>query len=183
MRRADADTSITLEALGPTLTPESVLPGAEQKMNGSVLIAEASSIEEVREIVEGDVYYTNNVVSLLDSITHQSTLLTQETTVGQGQDHYHTHDLGPSPVNHLVQVLVYRIQVYWNVCYPKNQVYSMNNNLTQQERNTGRKPLLSTTVCKTRVDMFRMWTSWAETAWSSQIRHRFFQYRESDYLF
>ena len=65
------------EVLGPTLTPDSVLPGAEQKMNGSLLIAEASSIEEVKEIVESDAYYTNNVVSPLASRFPQSTLLTQ----------------------------------------------------------------------------------------------------------
>lgn len=55
------------EVLGPTLTPESILPGAEQKMNGSLLIAEATSIEEVKKIVESDAYYVNNIVSLLMS--------------------------------------------------------------------------------------------------------------------
>jgi len=50
-----------LKVLGPTLTPDSVLPGVEQKMNGSLLIAEASSIEEVNEIVENDAYYTNDI--------------------------------------------------------------------------------------------------------------------------
>ncbi|KAF9785785.1 hypothetical protein BJ322DRAFT_1004377 [Thelephora terrestris] len=54
-------TSGVLKVIGPTLTPESVLPGAEQKLNGSLLIAEASSIEEVKKIVEGDVFYTENV--------------------------------------------------------------------------------------------------------------------------
>lgn len=55
------------EVLGPTLTPESVLPGAEQKMNGSLLVVETSTIEEVKYIVESDVFYINNVVSLLTS--------------------------------------------------------------------------------------------------------------------
>lgn len=55
------------EVFGPTITPESVLPGAEQKMNGSLLVMEASSIEEVKIFVEADVYYRNNVVSLLAS--------------------------------------------------------------------------------------------------------------------
>ena len=53
------------EVLGPTLTPESVLPGAEKKMNGSLLVMEASSIEEVKDVIESDVYYNNNVVSPL----------------------------------------------------------------------------------------------------------------------
>lgn len=51
------------EVLGPTLTPESILPGAEKKMNGSLLVVEASSIEEVKNIVETDVFYSNDVVS------------------------------------------------------------------------------------------------------------------------
>lgn len=51
------------EVLGPTLTLDSVLPGTEQKMNGSVFIAEVSSIEEVKKIVESDIYYKTNVVS------------------------------------------------------------------------------------------------------------------------
>ena len=36
-------------------------------MNGSLLVMEASSIEEVKRFVEADVYYRNNVVSLLAS--------------------------------------------------------------------------------------------------------------------
>jgi len=53
------------EVVGPTLTPESVIPGAETKMNGSLLVMEASSIEQVKSIIENDVYYSNNVVSQL----------------------------------------------------------------------------------------------------------------------
>jgi uncharacterized protein YciI len=34
-------------------------------MNGSFLVAEASSIEEVKKIVESDAYYINNIVSWL----------------------------------------------------------------------------------------------------------------------
>lgn len=64
------------EVLGPTLTPDSVLPGAEQKMNGSLLVAEASSMEDVKKIVEDDAYYINNVVSPLASGFRQPTLLT-----------------------------------------------------------------------------------------------------------
>lgn len=56
------------EVLGPLLTADSVLPGAEEKMNGSLLVAEASSIEEVKAIVESDPYYQNDVVSPLASI-------------------------------------------------------------------------------------------------------------------
>lgn len=53
------------EVFGPTLAPDSVLPNAAgQKMNGSLLIAEEYSIEEVKRMVEGDVYYRNGIVSL-----------------------------------------------------------------------------------------------------------------------
>jgi hypothetical protein len=51
------------EVFGPTLAPESILPGAQQKMNGSMLVVEAPSIEEVKSIVESDIYYKTNVVS------------------------------------------------------------------------------------------------------------------------
>ena len=51
------------EVLGPTLTLDSALPGTEPKMNGSMFIAEVSSIEEVKKIVESDAYYRANVVS------------------------------------------------------------------------------------------------------------------------
>jgi uncharacterized protein YciI len=64
------------EVLGPTLTPESVLPGAEQKMNGSLLVAETSTIEEARKLVEDDPYYANNVVSLLSSRFDRHIVLT-----------------------------------------------------------------------------------------------------------
>ena len=36
-------------------------------MNGSLLVVETSTIEEVKDIVESDVFYINNVVSLLAS--------------------------------------------------------------------------------------------------------------------
>ena len=45
------------------LTPESIVPGAEKKMVGSVFVCEAESLEAVRNLMENDVYYTNGVVS------------------------------------------------------------------------------------------------------------------------
>ncbi|KAF9650267.1 hypothetical protein BDM02DRAFT_1445527 [Thelephora ganbajun] len=54
-------TNETLKVVGPTLTPESVLPNAEQKMNGSLQVWEASSIEEVKKLVEDDIYYSGDV--------------------------------------------------------------------------------------------------------------------------
>jgi hypothetical protein len=53
------------EVIGPLLTPESVLPGAQQRMNGSLFVIEAPSIKEVKSIVESDPYYSGNVVSPL----------------------------------------------------------------------------------------------------------------------
>ena len=46
------------------LTPESIVPGAEKKMVGSVFVCEAESLEAVRNLMENDVYYTNGVVSI-----------------------------------------------------------------------------------------------------------------------
>ena len=59
------------EVLGPTLTPEFVLPNAKEKMNGSFLVIEASSIEEVKGVIESDVLYNNNLVSPLVSTAGQ----------------------------------------------------------------------------------------------------------------
>lgn len=47
------------------LTEDSLNPGAEKKMIGSTLIFKAESIEEVRKLVEKDVYYTSGVVSFI----------------------------------------------------------------------------------------------------------------------
>ena len=55
------------EVLGPTLTPEFVLPNAKEKMNGSFLVIEASSIEEVKGVIESDIFYNNDLVSPLAS--------------------------------------------------------------------------------------------------------------------
>jgi hypothetical protein len=49
---------------GAMLTPESIEPGGESKMIGSVLVYEAESLEEVRKVVESDIYYKSGVVSL-----------------------------------------------------------------------------------------------------------------------
>ncbi|KZV62278.1 hypothetical protein PENSPDRAFT_658220 [Peniophora sp. CONT] len=48
---------------GATLTPESIaaIQPSEKKMTGSMLLYEAESIDVIREIIEKDVYYVNNV--------------------------------------------------------------------------------------------------------------------------
>ncbi|KAM5545056.1 hypothetical protein V8D89_001167 [Ganoderma adspersum] len=46
---------------GAMLTPESIVPGAEKKMVGSIFICEAESLESVRNLMENDVYYTSGV--------------------------------------------------------------------------------------------------------------------------
>lgn len=66
------------EVLGPTLAPESILPGAEPKLNGSLLVAEATSIEEVKKLVEDDVFYANDVVRLLASDSRETTPLIRD---------------------------------------------------------------------------------------------------------
>ncbi|KAI1784519.1 hypothetical protein LXA43DRAFT_901498 [Ganoderma leucocontextum] len=46
---------------GAMLTPESIVPGVEKKMVGSIFICEADSLETVRNLMENDVYYTSGV--------------------------------------------------------------------------------------------------------------------------
>ena len=45
------------------LSPESIAsPDAEQKMVGSLVVFEGSSVEEVKKLIEDDIYYTSGVV-------------------------------------------------------------------------------------------------------------------------
>lgn len=47
------------------LTPESIIsPTAEKKMVGSMMLFKAETIEEVKKIIESDIYYTSGVVSI-----------------------------------------------------------------------------------------------------------------------
>ncbi|KAH8112265.1 hypothetical protein DFH11DRAFT_1511928 [Phellopilus nigrolimitatus] len=44
------------------LSPESIAsPGAERKMIGSAMVFEAASLDEVKKIIESDIYYTTGV--------------------------------------------------------------------------------------------------------------------------
>ena len=53
----------SLELGGPTLTAESIATAdAEKKMNGSVIIVSAKSIEEVHDVVNSDPYWVGDVV-------------------------------------------------------------------------------------------------------------------------
>lgn len=48
---------------GPLLTPSSIeTPESERKMIGTLMVLEASSINDAKSIVENDVYYTSDVV-------------------------------------------------------------------------------------------------------------------------
>ena len=49
---------------GALLTPELTDENDRKKMTGSLMFFEAESIEEVRKIVESDIYYTSGVVRL-----------------------------------------------------------------------------------------------------------------------
>jgi hypothetical protein len=51
------------------LTPDSVT-GGERKLVGSVMFIAAENMEQVKEIVETDIYYTANVVSPFISQYH-----------------------------------------------------------------------------------------------------------------
>jgi uncharacterized protein YciI len=50
---------------GPLLAPELTDESGRKKMIGSLVFYEAESIEEVRKMVESDIYYTSGVVRLL----------------------------------------------------------------------------------------------------------------------
>lgn len=65
------------------LTPESITPGAEKKMVGSVFICEAESLESVRKLMENDVYYTSGVVSPVSRETLRAFTLIKPLVVGQ----------------------------------------------------------------------------------------------------
>ena len=54
-----------------TVTPESIAEGAEKKPQGSLLIFEADSLEEVKQIIERDIYFTEKVVCPLLLLTKQ----------------------------------------------------------------------------------------------------------------
>ncbi|KAH9987461.1 hypothetical protein BJV74DRAFT_773987 [Russula compacta] len=46
---------------GALLAPELIDEGGRKKMTGSLIFYEAESIEEVRNLVESDIYYTSGV--------------------------------------------------------------------------------------------------------------------------
>lgn len=57
-----------IELGGAMLTPESISsPDAVRTLTGSTLIYSAPSLEEVRKLVESDVYYTAGVVRKLNT--------------------------------------------------------------------------------------------------------------------
>lgn len=58
--------------MAPELTDES----GRKKMTGSLMFYEAESIEEVRKIVESDIYYTSGVVRLSLFPAHSPTNVT-----------------------------------------------------------------------------------------------------------
>ncbi|KAF7428483.1 hypothetical protein PC9H_007707 [Pleurotus ostreatus] len=53
--------SSVIKVAGMTITPESIAEGAEKKPKGSLLIFEAESLEEVKQIIERDIYFTEKV--------------------------------------------------------------------------------------------------------------------------
>ena len=69
------------EVAGGLITPESQdAAPADKRFVGSVLLYEADSIEEVRKLVEQDIYWTENVVSW-STITISWTLISVTRTV------------------------------------------------------------------------------------------------------
>jgi hypothetical protein len=77
---------------GPLLAPELTDEKDRTKIIGSLLFFEAESIEEVRKIVESDIYYTSGVVRLTfpSSTTTQPISFFDFALVGQGKYLYLT---------------------------------------------------------------------------------------------
>jgi hypothetical protein len=82
---------LSAEFGGPLLAPELTDEKDRAKMIGSLMFCEAESIEEVRKIVESDIYYTSGVVRLtFPSSTIQSISYFDLDLVGQGKYLYLT---------------------------------------------------------------------------------------------
>lgn len=56
----------------PFMTPESLGPGADQKLIGSVMFFEAANIDDVRKLIENDIYYKSDVVSFTMLLCHMT---------------------------------------------------------------------------------------------------------------
>jgi hypothetical protein len=54
--------SVIVEVAGGLLTPESIDEGAQRAFVGSTFICQAASFEAVKQRMEDDVYYKENVV-------------------------------------------------------------------------------------------------------------------------
>jgi hypothetical protein len=80
---------------GPLLAPELTDEKDMTKMAGSLMFFEAETIEEVRKIVESDIYYTSGVVRLTfpGSIIQLISFFDFD-VVGQGKDPYLTFCTG-----------------------------------------------------------------------------------------
>lgn len=83
MCRFPADSCRFIEVAGGLITPDSQdAAPADKKFVGSVLLYEADSIEDVRKLIEQDLYWTEDVVSWF-TIPSSRTLCV--VTVGQGE--------------------------------------------------------------------------------------------------
>ena len=51
------------------VSPDSLVPGNDKKMVGSMMIMEAESLEDVKRLIESDIYYTAGVVSFSSFLT------------------------------------------------------------------------------------------------------------------
>ncbi|KDQ27963.1 hypothetical protein PLEOSDRAFT_1083882 [Pleurotus ostreatus PC15] len=66
--------SRVIKVAGMTITPESIAEGAEKKPKGSLLIFEADSLEEVKQIIERDIYFTEKVCNFASYSQMQATI-------------------------------------------------------------------------------------------------------------
>lgn len=84
---SEAHASFT-EMGGPLLSPKSIgAADSEKKMVGSMMVIEASSFDEVRNIIENDIYYTSDVVGGTITLSMQLGLIWL-LPVGYRANHY-----------------------------------------------------------------------------------------------
>ena len=109
---------------GPLLAPELTDEKDRTKMTGSLMFFEAESIEEVRKIVESDIYYTSGMVRLtFPSAIIQSISFFDFDLVGQGKNQYLTFCTGDALAIELEDTAMARTVIVVIVTHPRSQYH------------------------------------------------------------
>lgn len=115
---------ICAEFGGPFLAPELTDEKDRTKIAGSLLFFEAESIEEVRKIVESDIYYTSGVVRLtFPGSIIQSISFFDFDLVGQGRNPYLSFCTGDALAVELEDTAMAGTVVVVVVTHPRSQYH------------------------------------------------------------